>query len=779
MPLLPPDPPARPPTRLDTLVVGAIAVASAAGAALASGEPAGWRPADLVWRAGLGALVVLAGAKARRWTWLVATATAVASAPSALVAAPALLGLLIAVVNVVVGRRARIIGALVAGLAVQTLLRLELDDPFGSASLVALVALLPLLVTGFQRSRRRTRRIVVGTMAGAFVLGAGLAVLQAVAVVDARSSVTSGIASAQAGFDAARAGEEAAAVAQFDAATASFDEANDALTEPWALAGRFVPILGQHARAVQDVTEAGAELSATAAQAAGDAPIEELQFTDGVLDLAQVAAFTEPLAQAEAALLAAETTVADVDSGWLVPPLADRVDDFAAEVDQALPQAELASAGVRVAPGLFGGDDLRRYFVAFVTPAEQRGLGGFIGNFGVLTAEDGDLSLVRSDEIVELQAPLIERGAEVTAPADYVARYARFQPGRAPSDVTLSPDFPSVSTVIDELFTKSGGQALDGVILVDPFALQALLTFTGPITVEGYPTPLTSENAADVLLREQYLTFDDREGRKDFLEEASRRTFEALTSGDLPGPRRVGDVLGPMVDQGRLLVHSFDPAEQAFFEQVGLDGAFPDAEGGDLVAVTTQNSAHNKGDSFLTRRLDYQATIDPSTGRVEATATVTLVNTAPAGGLPDELIGVNPAVGTPRLPDLPPGTNRMFLSLYSPQVLTGADVDGTALSFESQQELGVNVYAQYVNVPPGGTVVVTFHLAGGIDLTEGYRLTVAGQPTINPDEVTIGVGADPGWRLEPETGFELDSDGLTASWTDSEDHVLTATVDPD
>ena len=366
----------------------------------------------------------------------------------------------------------------------------------------------------------------------------------------------------------------------------------------------------------------------------------------------------------------------------------------------------------------------------------------------------------------------------MTAPPDYVARYGRFQPGITPGDVTLSPDFPSVSAVIDQLYTQSGGQALDGVILVDPIALESLLTFTGPITVTGYPTPLTSENAAEVLLREQYVSFDDRAGRKDFLEEASRLTFQALTSGDLPGPRRVSEVLGPMVDQGRLLLHSFDAEEQAFFEQIGIDGGFPDAQGGDLVAVTTQNSAHNKGDSFLTRAVDYRADVDPDTGVVEATATVTLVNTAPAGGLPDVLIGVNPSVGTPNLPDLPPGTNRMYLSLYTPHALASADVDGVALPMESQPELGVNVYSQYVDVPPGATVTLTFHLAGGVDLRDGYRLTVAGQATINPDEVSVSVGATEPWSLVPERGFETDGDRVTAAWTDSEDHVLTADLDP-
>ena len=774
-PLLPPDPPARPPSRIDHLVVAGAAVAASVGAALASGEPTGGSPADVAWRMAFAALVVLAGAKARRWTWLAVAGVAAAAAPDAVTGIPALVGLAVAVVNVTIGRRTRMAGAVVAGLSVQTLLRLELTEPHGAASLVALAAVAPLLVTAYQRSARGVRRGVRIGIAAGLGVALALAAAQALAVVDARSSVANGIEAARSGFDAARAGDETAAVEEFEAAAAAFGDANDALSAPWALAGQGVPLLGQHARAMARVTDAGAELAATAAGATGDAPLDELRFSEGVLDLTQVDAFTEPLERAEAALLDAASVVDDVDDGWLVPPLADRVDQFADEVDEALPQAAAARQGVAVAPSLFGGDGLRRYFIAFTTPAEQRGLGGFLGNFGVLTADRGDVRLARSDEITHLQEALPE-DATVTGPPDYVNRYGRFQPARAPGDVTLSPDFPSVAQVIEELFTASGGQAIDGVILVDPFALEAFLNFTGPITVEGYPTPLTAENAADVLLREQYLSFGARNERKDFLEEASRKTFEALTSGDLPGPREVGDVLGPMVDQGRLLVHSFHPDEQAFFERIGLDGAFPTAEGGDLLAVTTQNSSHNKGDSFLRRSVTYEAEVDPDSGVVQATATVTLVNEAPPAGLPDVFIGNNPSVGTPQYPDLPPGTNRMYLSLYSPLALAEATLDGQALPVESQVELGVNVYSQFVAVPPGGTVSLTFRLAGGIDLTDGYRLAVAGQATINPDRVEVTVRTADG-TISSRRGLDDTGDGATATWDDSEDHVLVADLD--
>jgi hypothetical protein len=171
----------------------------------------------------------------------------------------------------------------------------------------------------------------------------------------------------------------------------------------------------------------------------------------------------------------------------------------------------------------------------------------------------------------------------------------------------------------------------------------------------------------------------------------------------------------------------------------------------------------------------YEAEVDPETGVVEATATVTLTNAAPPGGLPDVLIGVNPSVGTPNLPDLPPGTNRMYLSLYSPLALGSAAVDGQPVPVEAQVELGVNVFSQVVDVPPGATLTLTFELAGGVDLTDGYRLTVAGQPTINPDEVTVDVGTASG-TIRADRGLEDDGDRVRGGWTGSEDRVVTATL---
>ena len=83
--------------------------------------------------------------------------------------------------------------------------------------------------------------------------------------------------------------------------------------------------------------------------------------------------------------------------------------------------------------------------------------------------------------------------------------------------------------------------------------------------------------------------------------------------------------------------------------------------------------------------------------------TIRLANDAPTD-LPADA-GGNPF-------GLPPGTNRQYLSVYSPWELTAAELDGEATGMEPERELGWNVYSRYVDIPPGGEVELRLGFAG-------------------------------------------------------------------
>ena len=306
-------------------------------------------------------------------------------------------------------------------------------------------------------------------------------------------------------------------------------------------------------------------------------------------------------------------------------------------------------------------------------------------------------------------------------------------------NVTFSPDWPSVAQVIEGLYPQSGGVPVDGAISVDPAALAAFLKLTGPVRVDGLDMELTAKNAATFLVSDQYLKFPDLQARVDVLGNAIDAVIERIQNGDLPGAARIGQVLGPMVAQGRLKLQTIDAAGEQFLGRIHADGAFP-AVRGDFAGLVTQNAAGNKIELFLHRSLSYETVVDPATGTVKAVATITLRNDAPASGLPDYVIagsGENPT---------PPGHYRGVVSFYTPLALQAATVDGQPVTVTTETELGRNVITRFVDLDSGGTATLRYELAGPVTMprtADGrrYRLTVWHQPTIVPDALSLeGLG---------------------------------------
>lgn len=719
-----------------------ISVFAGGAAVLADAHPTGVGALDAALRATLAATLTAARASGRP-PGLVAAATAAFAAtlwstrlaPQVAAAAGVALMLL--------GWSPRSTGTVArctsAAVTVNVALRLG-GGPFHGASALAAAGVVALLAwAGTSTLPRRSRtRLALGAAVALGAVGAA-ALLAAGPALTARPELLRAVDDVTAGTDALRAANPDEAASHFDRAARRFERAGTALGAWWTRPGRAVPVVGQNARAIEDLAELGRSLAGTAARTARAASIEQARPRDGAVDLDAVRALEPPLAQTHLALEAAHRAARAIDSPWLLPPVRDEVDTLRSRMRQALPHTRDALAAARLAPALLGGGEPRRYFIAFTTPAEARASGGFIGNYGELTARNGELELSAFGRIAELNEPG-RRPRVLTGPADYVSRYARFDIANHFQDVTFSPDFPSVARVIEGLYPQATGRQVDGVISVDPIALAALLELTGPVEVPQLDEQLSSANAERILLRDQYVLFARDGGRRvDFLESAARAVFERITTATLPEPQTIARVLAPAVRQGRLKLHSVHPQEQAFFEQAGLAGAFPPVEG-DFLGVVTQNAGRSKIDAFLHRAVRYEATVEATAGaqtaEVRATLEVELRNDVPPG-LPAAIAGDVSG----------PGVNRAYVSIYTPLGLDGASFDGAPVGMESSRELGRSAYSLYVEVPPGSARTLRLELAGLVDIGAGaelYRLTLAHQPLANADAVRVTVRSPSG-----------------------------------
>ena len=720
-------------------------------AAAAPAAPTGLLVFDRLLSALLAVAVTLAASRARRWTWLWLAGIATAAAVGSAWVIPGACALALGSVAVVSRRRQPLLGAGIAALSVQSLLHIPPIGFFGLPSLIAAAAIMPVLFTGWRRAPAKVRRRAsIGlAAAGAFAVVATAAF--GVSALLARSHVNAAITEAKRGLESLRSGDQAEASARFDRATTDFTEANDLLSAPWAQPARLVPVVAQQADALRTVTDSGGSLTATAGGTARTAPYQQLRATAGQIDLTAMAAMQQPVARSATALESAQAAVERVQSPWLFAPLSGPVSQFADQIDQTLPQARLADQTLQMAPGLLGADGVRRYFIEFATPAQMRFQGGFIGAYGILTADNGKVTLEKSGSIAEVSEAPGAAQRVLSGPRTYLERYDRMHPALYPQNLTASPDFPANADAMAQIYPQAGGQPIDGVIYVDPEGLAGLLQLTGPVQVEGLATPLDAAGAAQYLLEDQYLDGTPNSERSDRLVAASKATFDALVKRDLPSPKEIGAALGPLVEQGRLLFTVFDPAEKQYLAGLGTVGAFlptditapamaGESTDDDWLSVRTSNAGGNKIDVFLHRDVTYDVTIDPVTGERHATATIVLRNDAPPSGLPKYVIANSDGQ--------PEGTNLLYLGVFTASSLTAARLDREPLAMESQREFGGNVYSARIDILPGSTRTVVLDLDGD-QPGSTYQLIVPHQPTANDDQlhVRVSTGTGPGADL--------------------------------
>jgi hypothetical protein len=732
-------------------LVWSLALLSGVAAAFAPGTPTGLTGADIVWKAVFAATVTLAAAYADRWAWVVAAAIAAGFAVGGTVGVVVLgfAALGVAIFGAWQRRRASIVGVVAVALASQALLRLPETGFTGATALAATVAFAVVVVSAWARVGLPVRRLVrrVAFWAAVVLVVVVLLPVAFGAFVAFRQSGTA-VAESEAWLEAARQGDQPAVIDHLDTAGRSFADVAAATGGWWLGPARALPVVGQQLEAVHLVATSGEGITESASAAARVTTVENLRLSAGQIDVQTLESLRDPLHTTSDELSESLERLDGLDATWLLPGLRSRVTDFEEQVADAADDTDLAAAALDVAPALFGSDRPRTYVVLFASPAESRELGGFVGNIGILNAQDGKLTLdnvVRVRELNAETASLPEERVLEIAGAGYPERYLRYEPWVFWQNVTGTPDFPTVSNMVRDLAPDALGRPIDGVMYVDPDGLAALLRLTGDIDVEGLDVPVGPENAADFLLRDQYVQFPRVDERADFLERIARQTFERLTSVQLPGPRAFGQALGPAVDRGHVRMWAFDPDEQSLFDRLGVSRRLEPNADGDDVMVTISNANPNKADTYLHRTITYDATVDDATDQVRATVAVDLQNDAPTE-LSDYVVGN--ANGEPR------GSNRTFLSLYTGLDVDGATLDGAPLPVELHEEYGLKRAAAFVTVPPGGRVRVVFDLGGSVVMDERYHLRLHTPTLVQPDRVEVRLRADEGQVGRPELASE-------------------------
>ena len=728
-------------TRNNATAIYAISIASGVLAALADAHPTGGQPADAVLCFAVGAVVTWLGASAPWW--------ALASSAGVITAASSQSSVVVTIAGSAAVLASLWIGYLKASRSVERSvitaaivfagLRLSLHDFFLESAIVALLGMGLVAVTGWMRRQRYIRiRVIWGVAGFALIMllgGAGMAA----GGLRAKSNANAGYHHLLDGLDRLDGADMSGASSVLAEAAGELRKASDDLDGALTQAAKIVPGLAQNRAASARLMGAAADAALAASNALAVIDLDQLTVVNGRIDVEALAVLASPLSELATTVDKLSAVLHDVDSPWLIGPLDTRLDTARRRVDKVDRQAAQVSATAITAPGMLGADGTRRYLLAFTNPAEARGVSGLMGNWSEVTISDGKIDVTANGRSAQLIQDLRDHGVVLDMPDDFFARYGGYGAGSKTTDVnpkfwsnsTMSPDMPSVGSVMAQMYEAGTGRKLDGVFVIDPAGIAALLGATGnSITVPNLDQTLTASTVEQFLLLGQYKFAEN--DREDLLAAVTEQTVDQILHSTLPKPQQLIEQLGPAALGGHVSIWAARDDEESFLREVGVDNALPGFTGpygsADGLAVVTNNASGNKIESFLQRTVEYTPVYDAGSGETSGTLTITLTNNAPTTGYPDYVIG--------NIVGVPTGTNRMLLSVYSRLGASAATVDGQPVTVETGGELGWNVYSKFVDVPSGKTVVVTMTLSGRVARGQ-YQLIYRPQALPNDDAVKL------------------------------------------
>ena len=313
-----------------------------------------------------------------------------------------------------------------------------------------------------------------------------------------------------------------------------------------------------------------------------------------------------------------------------------------ADLDSALHRfnAEGGSRGIqtdlRALMAGFGADKPARYLVLLQNPAELRPSGGFPGTMGLVTIDHGQLvSYSIFDGHTLTDAYIAQR--KTKRPEPWPIDHYFPQDGFLLHDAGWYADFPNSGATIMSMYAETDWPPIDGVIAVDPAAVEDLLEVTGPldIEIEGEMRHVTADNVYDEIERQRRLIVDgirpwdtSREVHKEAVATIGEAIIENLKHADRGQLVEAVKLLKRSADIRDIQAYAADPSLQELISERRWTGSLNPDPSAPAVAITFANVALQKTSENMHPSLDFE--IGPSeNGRRMVSLTINVDNTGP------------------------------------------------------------------------------------------------------------------------------------------------------
>lgn len=395
-----------------------------------------------------------------------------------------------------------------------------------------------------------------------------------------------------------------------------------------------------------------------------------------------------------------------------------------------------------------GTDSKKTYLVLLLNNAELRPGGGFIGNIGEISFDNGKLTDVNIEDIYTLDGQLKEKISpppQLTQKLGVDKLYLR--------DSNWSTDFALNAATARDFYKKETGKTVDGVFALDLTFVQTLLDKMGPIKLDDYNETITTANLFD---KGEYYAevgfFPGSTQKKDFFASLTRKlisqtidSLSTVSSGSSHTPWLALITAASQSLSEKHLLLAFDSPNLASYAKSKnwsnlippswFDPADDSNSTKDFLALSEANIGANKVNRYLERSINYEMTIGRDADLM-AKLTITYKNNSPADTWPG-------------------GTYVNYLRVYAPlrASLDSYLIDGKTLDkskntkspnpedLTSTTEGSLTTFASLIEVPVGKTktVTYTYRIPKNIKLetAPAYSLYIDKQPGTEKDKLNF------------------------------------------
>lgn len=368
-------------------------------------------------------------------------------------------------------------------------------------------------------------------------------------------------------------------------------------------------------------------------------------------------------------------------------------------------------------PNFLGANGARNYVLLAQTNSEIRATGGLVGSAGSFSADNGKITV--GEFHADAEFPSNVALDDVNEEGDGTL-YSGMYFGQFVHNISSTPDFPRVASMAQKFWQAAPfGGSSDGVMSLDPVALQAMIGATGDVTLSD-GRALNGSNTAEFLLNSAYKELTPAAQDQYFSETAAQAVDHLFSDMNTQKLMTVAKTMLKMAEQRHLYFWSFREEDQAVLRTAGVTGEIANDAQNPVAGVYLNEMQASKMDWYIQRKSTVKKTGD-NTYHI----TYSFTNTLPAseaGSLP-EYITANAKGGV--------ALNRVIL--YTP---AGGEISNVSASngssFAQVQAKDHMTYMDDLSLAPETTVTVEYDVttaAGSANLKLDQTPTI-GDPSI-------------------------------------------------